>query len=193
VTGPAGTATLTGATGPTGVTGPPFGPVGATGATGPTGLPGRTGSPFIAASYYSQATQSLTSGTGTVFSYSGPGPYVTSNIQLISNTRVTVPKTSFYEVWTSLQVLNSGSTTNAVYSWITSNGTPLPTTLGLTSVGASNTQFTRSYMVSLNSNDYVQYVAQPWVSNVGIIQAVAPTAGVGMPTGTSVVLSIREV
>jgi ABC-type dipeptide/oligopeptide/nickel transport system permease component len=175
------------------MTGPPFGPNGATGPTGPTGIPGRTGSPFIAASYYSVAPQSLASGTGTVFSYSGPGPFVTSNIQLVANTRVTVPKTSFYEVWTSLQILNSGGATNTVYSWITSNGTPLPTTLGLTSVGASNTQFTRSYMVSLNSNDYIQYVAQPGGTNGGIIQAVAPTALAGMPTGTSVVLSIREV
>jgi hypothetical protein len=138
--------------------------------------------------------QPIVSGTGTVFSYTNPGPYVTSNIQLISNTRLQVPKTSFYEVWTSLQVKNTGYGPNdSVYSWITSNGTPLATTLSLHSAGASNAQFTRNIMVSLNSNDYVQYVAQAASGNAGSIAATVPTPLTGMPTGASVVMSIREV
>ena len=96
-------------------------------------------------------------------------------------------------MWATLQVKNTGPGSNdGLYTWITSNGSAVANTAALIGVGASNTSATRSFMLTMNSNDYVQYVARAAPGNVGTLQ-VATATSTGVPTGASVTFSIREV
>ncbi len=190
--GPAG---ANGATGPTGATGPssgftgvtgptgPTGPTGATGPTGPTGVagpPGRTGT-AVAASYYSLTTQSIAFGpTGSTSpsTFEFPLTFIANGITLYAPvtpgvyTAMRVQNAGTYEVWYSIQLSRSSGGNNAfVYVWLRINGSDVPNSNGRVAINSNNNDTLPivPYILELNANDYVEFVAQTTTNDISIL------------------------
>jgi hypothetical protein len=108
-----------------------------------------------------------------------------------SNTRVSLPKKSFYEVGATLQVQNTGgATTDGLYTWIAQNGTAAPNSLTLSPIGTSNSLVVRTFFVATaTASDYIELVA--WTRTGAAVALSVPS---GTPvSGASATVTVREV
>jgi len=112
---------------------------------------------------------------------------------LLSNTRVSIPKKSFFEVSGTFQVTNVGPGANdGLYTWIAQNGTNVGNTLGFSAIPTSNTVVNRTFMIATNTtSDYVELVVQRATGTVGTVALTAVSAA--PVTSASATVMIREV
>jgi hypothetical protein len=106
-----------GATGETGMTGPQ-GATGQTGMTGPQGATGETGSLVNYGAFYSTTTQSISS-TATAITFNST--YVSSNVSITNNSRITLNNPGVYNFSLNTQVYST-VTNSQVYFWFSKNG-----------------------------------------------------------------------
>jgi hypothetical protein len=192
-TGAAGISTNTGATGPSGALGPtgPTGPSGPTGPTGPSGTVGSIGTTAIG-SYYSTDTQGVSypPAIPTVMTFNNVN--YERYVSVVSSTRITVAKTAVYEAYYSVQVhRTSGGSPVFIYIWLRKNGLDLPDTNGRVGIQSNNGDSLPivPYVLSLNSGDYIEFVAQADDSNVQLL-TLTPTIGPRIP---AIIAAIKEI
>ena len=193
-TGPSGPIGLTGPTGPTGRTGP-TGPTGPTGRTGPTGQQGPTGAiaqgTNVAASYYSATSQSISSTTGTIFSYDGT--YFETGIHLGGTTQLVVESSGYYEAYYSIQLnKTSGGSAVSTYIWIRVNGVDVPLSNGSVETNSNNAETLPIviYNLYLTAGDYVEFVSQATDINMEALAVASPPVGPSVP---SIIVGIKKI
>jgi hypothetical protein len=183
----------TGSTGPTGPAGPagangPTGPSGPTGPTGPTGpVPVGTN---VYASYYSTVDQPITSGSPMTLACDAS--FLQRGVSQ-SGGVMTVNTTGVYEVWYSVQLVNtSGGTTKYCYIWLRVNGSDVADSNGRIEFNSNNGDQLPivPYIISLNAGDTVEFRAQ--ASDTGIVANYTSPSSLG-PDIPSVILGIKQV
>ena len=193
---PGGPTGETGPTGERGPTGPPGGPTGSVGLTGPTGAIGPTGPNTLGsnsiASYYSMITQPISDLSTTTFTYNST--IVQRNVSLVGGSSMTVGATGIYEAWYSVQLSRSaGGNSTYIYIWLRVNGSDVPDTSGRVNINSNNSDSLPivPYILSLNSGDSVEFVAQVVGDNT--VRALALTSGIVGPNVPSIIVGIKQI
>ena len=201
--GPQGIQGATGAKGDTGATGPTGakGDTGATGATGPTGPQGIQGLPGTFGSYgtfYSTATQTLTTTNVPIpmtFNQVTPGVggVVASGVSVAEASKVYVDNAGVYNIQFSAQVAKDDAGIDTMDIWLSIEGSAVPwTNTSITIDTAKRYVAAWNFIVELAAGQFFQLVYSTADIQMSLL-AVPPQTGPTRPGIPSVIITVTQV
>jgi hypothetical protein len=174
---------------------PASGSAGPTGPTGPAGPAGRTA---VAASYYSMTTQNISvpPATPTSLTYNRTGLESGGFANAFSagtvSSQIVIPKTGIYEVYYSIQLTRtSGGQGAYIYVWVRVNGSNVADTNGRVTTNSNNGDSLPivPYILSLNSGDVLEFVAQADQDHIQALTLSPAPLGPDIP---SIIVGIKQ-
>ena len=186
----------TGPTGPLGATGP-TGPTGPTGYTGPQGIQGVGGIVANWGSFWStvdQTAANTTTAYAITFNNTDPD---STNVSVVSNSRVTVVDAGTYNLQFSIQFVNTANADANVNVWFRKNGTDIPdsssqcTVTGQHGGGSGQVLLALNLMLELAASDYVELYWQTENTAVSLETLAAGTTPT-TPVTPSIIFTVHQ-
>ena len=142
-------------------------------------------------------TQTLAANTPTVFTYNTTG--VSSNVSVVSNSRITLAVAGLYQISMALQVQNSSAGLEDLDVWLRKNGSDISNSVMSYSVsnkhGGVNGKMVVSwdYLIRVAASDYLEVVWASTAATLSVVAGAAIAVPYTRPAVESVLISVLQI
>jgi hypothetical protein len=147
----------------------------------------------VVGSYGRSTTQTIPNAEVTTFQFDSV--YFEMGVSLVNGSKLTVKSPGVYELITSIQVNGYSAAAGYLYVWVRLNGVDIHDSagrLGINTISANDSLPSIPYVISMNSDDYVEVVC---TTGLPFVQAIAfgPNTINPMPAIPSITVQLKKI